>query len=115
MTTATFDSDGYPTNNTLDTISNWVLKDQQSIIDFFKFAESAYNKHYGCWKIINNYNDLLALTYEPFTALKIATGGWSSNESVIQAMKANTIWYIAWVVSARGGLYILNMDTIIKK
>lgn len=37
---------------------------------------------------------------------EVSTGGWSGNESIIYAMKANTLfWSMHWEQSVRGGHY----------
>ncbi len=56
----TFDSDGYPSDETLRNISYWYTFNGYTPKEFFQFCEEAFNKHYGSWKIVENYNnDLL--------------------------------------------------------
>jgi len=78
---------------------------------FFSFAKKLSNKHYGSWKIVENYNNDL-LKDKSFDALRIATGGWSGNESVIQQMEKTIFWSICWKASVSGGLYILDYDKV---
>lgn len=46
----------------------------------------------------------------PVHRYQISTAGWSGNESLIAAMKANRIfWMMGWVQSRRGGHYIFEV------
>jgi hypothetical protein len=105
----TFDSDGYPSDETLALISDWYNNNNWEPESFLIFTEAAFNKHYGKWEIIPNYNNDL-LKDKPFTALRIATGGWSGNETVISAMKKTVFWSVFWRASVCGGLFILDAD-----
>lgn len=41
--------------------------------------------------------------------LRLATGGWSGNESLIDALRTNRIvWLFTWRLSACGGLFIFR-------
>lgn len=113
---AILDGDGYPTYETLETISKFKIENEQSIAEFFNYCESAYNKHYGIWEIVEEYDeyvfdrDRLTIRIEYFifgAMLKIATGGWSGNEMIISAMQENPIWNMRWAVSIHGGVHIL--------
>lgn len=107
MTEPVFDTEGYPSKETLAFISN---NGYDGAI--FSFAEKAYNKHYGSWKLIKHYKQNLLVFEKPYTALRITTGGYSGNESIIKALKEGCIWRYAWEASFKGGLYILNNDKI---
>lgn len=113
--TALFDSDGYPAEETLQRIENWQFSDKQTFLELVSYAKSAYNTNYGNWIVIENYDKLKDFFFDSFSALVIATGGWSGNESVIDALKANRFfWALSNVASFRGGLYIFTTD-ILKK
>jgi len=111
MKTPTFDSDGYPSDQTLRDISYWYTLNGYTPKEFFQFCKEAFNKHYGSWQIVENYNNDL-LKDKPFTALRIATGGWSGNELVMDHMKTTIFWSICWRASVSGGLYILDYDKV---
>lgn len=90
----TFDSDGYPTEETERTISEWSYKDYLGWIEYIK---EAWNHNYG-------------KNWEEDGFLKFSTGGWSGNESIIAAMKDNNIlWSMNWESSHRGGLLVLRV------
>jgi hypothetical protein len=42
--------------------------------------------------------------------LRIATGGWSGNESVVHQMEKTIFWSVLWKASVCGGLFILDAD-----
>ena len=92
------DDDGYPTDAALDVIRLWHWND---IKGWFKFIESIWSKQYGRWSEYGWSGS------EFETAIDVATGGWSGNESIICAMKNNSLmWTLNWYQSTRGGHYI---------
>lgn len=94
-----FDADGYPTDHTLQMITDWSYDDLSGML---RFAEECFDKRYGSWKMIMGGRDL-----------RIATGGWSGNESVVDAMMLNRVFVaMHWEMSARGGLYIFNLRNL---
>lgn len=94
MTSPTFDADGYPTDETLDAIAKWPHSDPDG---WFNFCRNAWNHHYG-----NVKNDYQTITF--------ITGGWSGNESIIEAMRENLVlWTLLWESSHRGGKYVLRL------
>ncbi len=90
MTEPTFDTDGYPTEATLKEIEMWPYND---VVGFFRFIEQA-------WSYSNYFT-------KEGRDIKMSTGGWSGNESIMGAMKGNVnhIWRFTWVSSRRGGHY----------
>ena len=106
----TFDSDGYPSDETLALITYWYRNDGWTPTEFLEFCETAFNKHYGRWEIINDYNKLSAFKEENFKALEIATGGWSGNEMIISVMEKTPFWSVFWRASFSGGLYVLKLQ-----
>ena len=98
MKTPTFDEDGYPSEETLKHINYWYTYYGWTPKEFLEFCEGAFNKN----------NDLL--NDKPFDALRIATGGWSGNESVVFQMEKTVFWTVLWKASVCGGLFILDAD-----
>lgn len=93
-----FDSSGYPTDDTLDTIKSWAYP----FDGFWNFVKSAWNCRYG--KIAEN--DRL---------VKLITGGWSGNEDIIAALQDNNFfWTLYWQASVRGGLEVFKKPTDVK-
>lgn len=89
-----FDRDGYPTDKTLKAIEEWPINDA---LGWLKYIEAAWDHHYGSMWVDGRQ-------------LKMATGGWSANESVISAMRRNfVLWNLFWESSHRGGLEVLRL------
>lgn len=90
----TFDADGYPTEETELAIKAWDVRDAPG---WMAYIREAWNHHYG-------------RMWEESGMLKMATGGWSGNESIIHAMRENhVLWALLWESSHRGGLEVLKM------
>ena len=85
-----FNVNGYPTAETLREIRYWPRGDPQGLMDYcrdaWKYAES-------CWR-------------QEGPEIKMSTSGWSGNESIIESLMENTMfWLVHWVSSRRGGHY----------
>ena len=90
----TFDATNDPTEETQLTIANWDLRD---LPGWLVYIREAWNHNYG-------------RMWEENGMLKMATGGWSGNEFIIQAMRRNYIpWSMLWESSHRGGLEVFRM------
>jgi hypothetical protein len=90
----TFDSDGYPTNETLDAIKNWPYTDYRGLIEYLRDAWK-----WPCYFRVNNNG-----------WIKASTGGWSGNESLIGAMQQNFIfWCDCFYCHYTGGHYTLKI------
>ncbi len=87
MNEPTFDSDGYPTDETLDAISSW----DGDTLGWFEFTKKAWQ-----------WTDFFRIDENDVTA---HTGGWSGNESLIKAMQESMLWGVTWSQSNRGGHY----------
>lgn len=91
------DADGYPSDEDLETVERWQFDAPGSFEAFMSHVKS-------CWWMpeFGWHND--GRTYN------LSTGGWSGNESVIDAMQENfTFWAICWVQSRRGGHFIFEL------
>lgn len=90
------DSDGYPTDGALDKISKW---DYSDIPGLFKFIYDIWWMPEFGWR---------ETTHDDGTQqYSLSTGGWSGNESILRALKDNSmIWLITWYSSRRGGHHV---------
>jgi hypothetical protein len=87
-----FDEDGYPTDLALDNVAKW--DDYDDVLGWFKFCQSLWF-----------YPDYFRIDEENKRVF-VSTVGWSGNESVIDAMQDNSVfWSTCWVSSHRGGHY----------
>ena len=95
------DEDGYPTDEALARLRNWKIRDWSEIADWLAFARSL-------WRYPDYWSDA-----DANGEMKVATGGWSGNESVIDAMQENRIcWSWSWVESRTGGGYVMKHHDI---
>lgn len=91
MLQPTFNTDGYPTEATLDCIRNWLHTDPDGVLRFicaaWHWPEFAREVRPGIWSF--------------------GTGGWSGNEDVLAALRASVPWLIHFAshsISLSGGL-----------
>lgn len=96
------DSDGYPTEETLELIRKWdVLKDTEGLLDLIQelwwYSDMGFKRD----------ND----------ELELHTLGWSGNESLMTALEENFLfWCSYWLKSERGGhYYFCDLDKYEKK
>ncbi len=98
MKSPTFDRDGYPSDETLETIEKWDFRDWKGFVRFLGCAFSRYGRFElkGC-------------------TLEMATGGWSGNEDVVYAFQKNFILHSQmWESSHRGGLHVYDLRGMAK-
>lgn len=87
-----FDSNGYPTEETLEAIREWGYDDLPGLLRFVHECE-----YYGsCSKLSADGKKL-----------SFSCGGWSGNEEVIEALQANRYAWMRLYVSALGGGHYL--------
>ena len=88
-----FDSHGYPTEKTLEIIASWPPEQFAHLLDYVREAWSDYGR---IWKEGGD--------------IKMATGGWSGNESIARALRENRVFHaLYWQSSHRGGLDIFRI------
>ena len=90
----------YPTDAQLGVIANFDWK-MRNVRYFLDRLEEAWNKNYG-WFDLKGVRVLY---------LHVATGGWSGNEVIIDALQRNvTFWERYWQQSERGGRHTFKID-----
>ncbi len=98
MDRPSFDPDGYPTEETLQTIESWdVLK--EGILPLIEFLREAW------W--IPDWGFDFKKGPKSFR-LNLSTGGQSGNETVIGALQKSEFWFLFWQSSRRGGHYVFK-------
>ena len=98
------DSDGYPEKRELMKITKWPIQGRQDCIALLDYVKERW-KYADCgfWRRSRR-------------RYRIATGGWSGNESIIDALSENVVfWMICWRLSQRGGLYIFELPRARKR
>jgi len=108
MTDPTFDADGYPTDETLQVISEWDDLSDEGYLMWVQFIKKAWH-----WEdLISERESENLMVREVSKTLKrgkhvlgISTGGWSGNESIISAMQDNILWMVNFLNHRTGGHY----------
>ena len=96
--TEVFDGDGYPTDAFLQSIRDWPYKSGFNALLEHAMQGHIYDKYWSCEPDENGGK-----------VWRISTGGWSGNESIIDALEENSMfWLICWYQSRRGGHYIFT-------
>lgn len=92
MTEPTFDTQGYPTEETLAFI-------RSARVDFRKLLSFVHK----AWQ---TPGDVEAWRTDDGLRFRFVTLGWSGNEELIQALEDNKIfWFMCWQSSVRGGSF----------
>lgn len=92
------DEDGYPTDEELERVRTWDVQDPAGCFDFIKSLWWAPD--WG-WQ---EESESGRRRYH------LSTGGWSGNESLIDAMQGNFLWTLTWQSSRRGGHYVFEFE-----
>lgn len=103
-----FDRDGYPTEATLDVIKKWPMENPDANVALIEYCQRA-------WSYPEYFRRGSRRSSRPTGRLvrtwHVSTGGWSGNESIIDAMMENWLfWATSWVSSRRGGHYEFETD-----
>ena len=93
----TFDTNGYPTADTLRYIEDRPILSRSSLSDLFDFIQRAWNSYGKCSVLSDGETQEIVFI----------TGGWPGNESLIESLMLNKeAWNTAWYQSTRGGKYM---------
>ena len=102
------DDDGYPTDDALKIIRIWHWSDPKG---WFSFINSIWHMSSWGWHE-GEYEHAYSKDGKGYR-FSIATGGWSGNESIIQAMRDNIMmWHLNWVSSQRGRHYVFELNEL---
>lgn len=98
------DNDGYPTEEYLEYIKNYDCKD---IPAFLEELESAWAYNGFILSKVYKYKGWHGRKQR---TLELHTAGWSGNESIIDALSSNFIfWSMYWWKTYRGGHYYFQI------
>jgi hypothetical protein len=96
------DGDGYPTEEAERLVREWPHDDFHGLMAFVR----------GLWRYSEYWNESKDFDIIGKEVIKhhVSTAGWSGNESLIQALKENRMfWLMCWEQSRRGGHYIFEL------
>lgn len=89
------DKDGYPEEHELLTIEKWDIQNKH-IDDLFGYISLKWS----------TYGHIVRKNRKKEFEIRLSTGGWSGNESIIEALQRNNlVWGLYWYRSQRGGHY----------
>jgi hypothetical protein len=94
MKRPSFDHDGYPTCETLNTIAKWDWQ-KYGWLALVDYVEEAWHP---CGFVARGRK-----------YLTLVTGGWSGNESIIGALEMSFCFPCFWEASYRGGKHVYNL------
>lgn len=95
------DSNGYPTNRELATLKRFKFQRWQDVLDMLEHIRELWN-----------WNDTaFVLKGKTVLRLELHTYGWSGNESIVEALMDNPMfWSLFWQSSRRGGHYTFKIS-----
>lgn len=80
-----------------------------AVKDLVPLVVEAWDTNYGSVKTkLSKSERKVALAEDEAKYVRLATGGWSANEEVIETFFQNPLHSLCWRLSAAGGLYILR-------
>ena len=90
-------TDEYPTDATLRKVRYWPIRTGADCVDLLRFVEAQFR---GADRQVRRRG----------RRWSISTGGWSGNESLIEALQRNHIfWSLCWMKSERGGHFVFEV------
>lgn len=111
MTHPELDSAGFPTEATLELIAKWPTWAHEKVDAVLEFVAAAWHYPDFATRELKPAELRVLHAEDGDYYLRLATGGWSGNESLIDAMKKNFILYTTtWRLSTCGGLHIFQFS-----
>ena len=97
----------YPDDEDLDKIKQWnILKGPETLTSLMDYIKTLWWMPDWGWR----EEDAKDILDRPVRRYSISTAGWSGNESLIEAMESNQMfWMFCWVQSRRGGHYVFEI------
>lgn len=91
----------YPTNSQLNKVKKWKINSKEDLIQILDYVEKLH--YYSKWGFHVSGKNIIKIEFH--------TGGWSGNESLIEALQDNFIfWTAGWEKSTKGGHYWFRFD-----
>lgn len=111
MIDPTFDEDGYPSEETLLALRDWPMEDAAGALDFL--AAAWHWQEFGVSRELKPAEAEVVHAEPEDRFLRLATGGWSGNEELIDVFSSRMIYSVTWRLSARGGLHIFQYPPVL--
>lgn len=100
--------EGYPEDQELELIEKWSVKDVRGLLDFIK--ERWWMPDWGFMQetVASTGNN----SDKPHLKVALHTGGWSGNESIMEALQNNRVfWMLFHTKWERGGHFYFEIPT----
>lgn len=96
--TLELDDDGYPTIAALRDVAWHSVRSREDCAALLAAVSEVWT-YAGCWK-------------QDGDVYRVSTGGWSGNESLIEALQENKVfWLLCWRLIRRGGHFEFELPT----
>lgn len=103
----TFDADGYPTDATLRVIRRWKIDDTDDCERLLEYVQKAWR--YPTYFVRDERRSRDGISRRATRRWSVSTAGWSGNESLIDALQRNYLfWALCWVEHRRGGHFVFR-------
>lgn len=116
----TFDKDGYPTEGWLGSLPDCTGTPADLVSMLAEVFQPYGDVHWGhrdSWKVghagkVNDQGERepdVPTESHQRVEVRMVTGGWSGNESVIAALQGSAFWFFYWESSHRGGAFTFEV------
>ena len=99
-------SSEYPSIETLNALRQWPMEDANGALDRLK--SEWHWPDFGVSETLRPEEAAVLDASEGDRFLRLATGGWSGNESLVYAFRYSLAYILVWQLHARGGLWIFK-------
>jgi hypothetical protein len=94
--------DGCPSEAELRRVAQWPIYGPRDIRNLLGYVQQRWT--------YSSYFEPISLGEQEFT---VSTAGWSGNETLMEALEENFIfWATCWVSSRRGGHYVFSIPSL---
>lgn len=98
--------DCYPNDLELNIIANWAIKQQQDLVELLSYVRDLWAYTGWGWSEEESNQKEALEEHGHYRRYSLSTAGWSGNESLIEALEKNHVfWTFCWYSSRRGGHY----------
>ena len=100
------DEGEYPSDKMLKKLRNWPIDEANNALDFL--AQEWWCPDFGVSHKLRREEAKVVHAERGDKFLRLATAGWSGNESLIYSFKRSYAWMMTWRLSSVGGLHIFK-------
>lgn len=102
------DEDGYPTEEELATIEKWDAAPSFDFMPLVRHVQDLWS--YPHYFSVDEDGQCEDASGAKCHVVEMSTGGWSGNESLLEALSNNNLfWSFCWYSSKRGGHHVFHV------